>query len=297
MAVVILDKALAFVFMKVFFENTLSGESGGTINYVIKEKNNLDFLILGPSRAKHGIDPSVLTALGTNGHNLGINATAMLNSMLVLDILVNHGVTTKVLVLQTDASDYASSTDKNLLDQIKRLYPYDTEKVREYVKRAGPLEQTLYFFDLYKLNRKALNIGFNFLKRNSLGDYSGYVGLPSSSLPLDDKSVVQDLVYDPSSLNREALRVVQKICEEHGITLIVVFPPSYKNVFYNEKEQGRLINDMKKDGIKNIIDLADVGKIKGLNNKEYWRDAIHLNSNGAQVFSAALNKELQKISR
>ena len=130
--IVIADQAFSYVFIHAFFLKTISGESGGTINYVIEKNPHPDFLILGASRAKEQIDPSLLTSLGTNGYNLGINGNTVLASSLILDILLRNGVKPKTLVLQTDSSDYVVGVDQNIKDQVDRVYPYDTPLIRSY---------------------------------------------------------------------------------------------------------------------------------------------------------------------
>ena len=292
--VIILDRVCGYLFMEIFFKNTFSGESGGTINYVISKKPKLDFLILGPSRAKHSINPNTLTALGKNGHNLGINATTIINSSLIFDLLLKEGVTTKVLVLQTDLENYNKQSDSVLLDQIKRLYPYDTDTIRSYVKELSFAERLMYQSDLYKLNSKMLNVGFNFLKRNSMEDYNGYVGLPSTQYPPLDTSLSQNYVFDETTKNWEAFKKIAALAKRKDIPLIVVFPPSYKNVFFNKVEQKKLVEAMKKEGVALIVDLSDVTKIPRLENKDLWRDSLHLNSEGAEIFSELLNNELKK---
>ena len=235
-AVILLDKIFVYLFTEIVFKKTISGESGGTINYVINKKKKLDVLVIGPSRAKHGIDPKVLTSLGDDGYNLGINGTTILNSSLILDILIKNNVKIKTLVVATDLSDYASSSKEMTLDQIKRLYPYDTPLVREYVKSIGFVEQAKYFFDTYKFNRKILNITFNFLKKDSILDGSGYVGLPNTKYKPGVNYSSINYTYDHNSVNAESMRRIKKICDENGIKLIVVFSPSYNNVFFDKNK-------------------------------------------------------------
>lgn len=292
--VIIIDKIFSYTFTNYIFKKTISGESGGTINYVINKKNNLDFLIIGPSRAKHGIDPILLTSLGNNGYNLGINGTTVLNSLLILDILVKNNVTPKTLIISADLSDYVDNTNQQILDQIKRVYPYDTPLLKEYVDKIGYVERAKYFFGSYRFNRKILNVAYNFTKRNTVADNNGYVGLPNMTDKPDVKYDTENFIYKNNSTNVEALKKIKKICDENNIKLIVVFSPSYKNVFYNEIQQKLMIEDFKKENISNIIDLSNINQSPDLLKKENWRDAIHFNYFGSQKFSKILNEEIIK---
>ena len=291
--VIVIDKVFTFLFTNYIFTNTLSGESGGSINYVIQKVRNPDFLILGPSRAKHGIDPAQLTALG-NGYNLGINGTTVLNSELVLDILIRNNVRPKTVILSADLSDYGEDKRSDMLDQLKKVYPYDTPLIKKYVQKLGYVEEAKYFFGLYRYNRKIANIGFNFLKRNTINNGNGYVGLPDmKDLPEHDYHP-ENFIYVKESTNAQALKHIQQICEENNIKLIVVFSPSYQNAYYNEAQQKLMIDDLKQEDIT-VIDLSNINTHPELNSKQYWRDALHFNASGAEAFSKILNTEIKNL--
>lgn len=293
-AVIIIDQIFSYAFIHLIFKRTVSGESGGTINYVISRKKDLDFLVLGSSRAKNSIDPEQLTSLGKKGYNLGINGSTALNSLLVLDILTANGVKPKTIIFQTDLFEFVPDTDQNTVEQIKRLYPYDTKLVEEYVGRVGILERIKFSFGLYRLNRKILNVAYNFMKRNSIVDSNGHVGLPNATEALDELSVSEKYTYDETGLNAEALRRMKKICDENGIRLIVVFPPSYKNVGYSETEQAKLVQSLHNEHFSAVIDLADVSLSPAVSQQENWRDSFHFSSLGAERFSKILNGELSR---
>lgn len=290
----ILDRTFSYVFMKSVFQKTLSGESGGTINYAISEKQTTDFLIMGASRAKHSIDPSLVPALGKNGYNMGINGTNALNTLLILDILLANNVTTKTLIIQTDLRDHLEAkkdTSSALINQIKRVYPYDTPLIRSYVKDAGITEQIKYFFDLYKLNGKIINISYNFLKRNRIGNTNGYVPLPQTTYHQNPQNG-DDYVFHNTGTNAQALRDIKELSEKHGIKLIVILMPSYENIIYNKEQTARMIEAFKADGILNIVDLSDIYTHPELNDTTLWRDGVHLNYKGAEIFSKIFNQKI-----
>jgi hypothetical protein len=295
-AVVIVDQVFTYAFINFIFVHTISGESGGTLNYVIEKKPDLDFLIMGPSRAKNGIDPTILTSLGKNGHNLGINGTTVLHTLLELDILLSRGVHPKTIVLVTDEYNYGTDSVIEMTDQVKRLYTYDTPLIREYVHRLGVGEEMKYFFGTYRLNRKIANIGINYIRHGSVGEYSGYVGLPNPDYHIDAESFRQNIVYTATSTNREALFRFKQLCDEHNIKLIVLFMPSYHNVLTPRSEQARMVADLEANGFGNILDLSDVTKFHSLEPESMWRDAIHLNATGSQAFSNILNNALKQTT-
>jgi hypothetical protein len=162
------------------------------------------------------------------------------------------------------------------------------------VGRIGVKEQMKYFFSLYRFNRKILNIAYNFTKKDSVRDSTGYVGLPTIVDRPDLKILSKDFIYNGDGTNAEAMRRVQEICNKNNITLLVVFSPSYQNVFYNKKQQKIMLDDFGKNNIINIIDLSDISTMPDLAKEQNWRDSIHFNDVGSQKFSVILNKEILK---
>ncbi len=284
--VLVSDRVFTLLFMPIF-NRTISGQSGGSINYVIQHPHEYNVLILGSSRAKNSIDPAALSFLG-KGYNLGINGSKPLNALLVLDVLLSHHVDPQTLIVQADLFELGPDQKDDTIEQLKRMYPYDTPLVRSYVNTMGPAEIFKYSFGLYRFNRKILNITYNFLKRNSQGEETGFVGLPSSPEKLDTTPQFANYQYDPSSLNAQALLKIKELADAHHIRLIVVFPPTYQNVGYNSTEQKRLREDLFAHGITEVIDLSTVDATPSLKNEENWRDSFHLSAAGAERFSKIL---------
>ncbi|HMI79570.1 MAG TPA: hypothetical protein VK484_12305, partial [Ferruginibacter sp.] len=56
---VVADRIFYYFFTNYVFAKTLSGDTGGAINYSLQKKENVDCIILGSSRAKYLIDPAL----------------------------------------------------------------------------------------------------------------------------------------------------------------------------------------------------------------------------------------------
>ncbi|MFD0878348.1 hypothetical protein ACFQ1A_29555, partial [Massilia pinisoli] len=48
---IVIDKGFGALFNNFIFKKTISGERGGSLNYLLERKKNIDFVILGSSRA------------------------------------------------------------------------------------------------------------------------------------------------------------------------------------------------------------------------------------------------------
>lgn len=295
--IVLFDITASYLFTTFIFNKTLSGESGGTINYALKNTKKDDFIIIGASVAKHNINPALLSSLGKNGYNLGINGVNVINNLLVIDILFSHEVVPKIIVLQTVLPDYTKETNTrdSELNQIKRVYPYNTTRIRDYVKSLGLSEQLRYYSGLYRLNRKIINISYNYLKKNRVNTNNGYIALPKGDGNLDDVSDQPVYTYDQNSSSRKALSEIKKLTDQNNVKLIIVLPPSYKNVFTDLNQNDLFIKDLQEHGFTYIADMSDYYKYPTLLSKDNWRDTHHLNEKGSAEFSRLLNKEISVL--
>lgn len=291
---------LVAILIRPVFENIVSGESGGTINYVIKNSGVIDYIVLGSSRAKHGIDPSLLSSVKGNGYNLGINGTNIINSNIVLEILIKNEVKPKTIILQTDLRDFLhESNEKDISDQIKRLYPYreDGLALNKYIAMLSWEERLKSKIDLYQFNGKIINIFFNYFKRKNIKANNGYVPLYGQinqfNQPYNSSSTTVNEKYYFNNLMLEALLDIQNMCIANNIKLIVVFPPFYNNQFYDENNFKTLTKDLTSRGVNNIIDISNVNKYKDIQDSDNWKDEGHLNSTGTIKFTRILNSKIK----
>ena len=163
---VVADRLISWIFAKAIFSKTLSGESGGTVNYLLQNKKNADFLILGSSRAKFHINPSLLTNVyDANGYNAGISGTGgLIYNNLLLQLLVSKGVKPRLIILQVDVYPYLTIENENATNEISPLYPFlgESDVVRTYISsHAGYAEKFKLLFHTYRYNGKFLNILYN----------------------------------------------------------------------------------------------------------------------------------------
>ena len=291
------DRIFTFIFSKQIFSKTLSGESGGSLNYLLKKKKNIDFLILGSSRAKHQIDPALLTNVYKgNGYNAGINGvgTIVYNSVL-LDILIQNKVVPKMVILQTDKYQLTHSESKAGTEVVP-LYPFINQSslMENYISFQ---ERCKLLIQAYRYNGKFLNVVFNYLKRNSVKDNTGYVDLREHM----DSLSVRKIAPKPASrlvLSQDRMKALQSIvelCKKHDIKLVVVFPPVYNNAGYDEKGNEQLYAAMRGEGVPNILNFSDIHKLPMLEPASMWKDADHLNYAGAAIFSKALNESVASM--
>jgi hypothetical protein len=287
-----LDQLIGFAFSKYIFQNTFSGEKGGGINYLIEKAAQLDFVIMGSSRAKYQIDPNLITSMNGDGYNAGMNGvgTILFNSVL-LDLLSQDNKIPKSIILQIDVQDFEK---KNETIEISALYPFYSKStlLQHFTKSLSYEEKIKTKFTSYRFNGKVLNILFNFLKRNKLLSNNGFgiseAKLDSTNFVVEHK-VEKPLVF--SELKLEALNSFINNCKKHKVNLFVVLTPSYGNKLYRPFENERILKTIKSTSNSVCtIDLSNVDNMQEIKSANYWKDGTHMNKWGAELFSKKLNE-------
>lgn len=298
--IVIADRLMGYFFTHFIYEKTLSGESGGNINYLLQKKKNADYIILGTSRAKHQIDPEKLTSIKGIGYNAGVNGIGAIKfNNILLEIILHEKLHPKFLFLQTDIVNYVEEADENAIYGLNYLYPYRQKSrlLQSLINRQSLQERLKLLSVLYKYNGKIPSILLNFTQRNTISDNNGFVPWPQTmdtTKPHGEPFLYTDhFVYSANKL--KALNNITNLCEQNNIRLFIIFPPYYKNLNYRKDEMNYLKNYISNISDKTtIIDMANISNLPELQNAQNWKDIGHFNNTGAAKFSASLNDSLKK---
>lgn len=294
----IADRAIAHLFTKFIFLKTHSGERGGTVNFIV-DKKNIDFLVMGSSRAKHQVDPALLTSIPGTGFNAGVNGTGgIVYNYLLLKLLIDKGVVPKTVLLQTDAFPYFTEDDSQINIELSPMYPFMSESValkRELNKFTDYAEKTKLLFHTYRFNGKPLNIFYNYLKRNSIAETNGFAGLEGILDTVHYQTNNRaNLAHSYSRKKLETLSAIINTCRDHHIRLIVLLPPSFKNSILSTEGTAIVNKQLQaQPGVSVTLDFSDINYLPQLQSAVYWRDGSHLNAQGAAIFSKLINDSLR----
>lgn len=296
------DRVFTWFFTNYFFSKTQSGDSGGAVNYLMQKKKNVDFIILGSSRAKHHINPALLSNLyNGNGYNAGINGTGgIIYSNMLLQLLVSKGIKPKMILLQTDPYPYfIADKDEDVTNELLPLYPFINESsvLKEFInKNTAWTERFKLLFHSYRYNGTFFRVLFNYAKRNSITDNNGFEGL-LGKIDTTGFKITGDLnkTYSFSQLKLNTLTDVIQTCRANNIKLAVVFSPAYKNNIFLKQGYNVLIELLHKNNVTSIYNFSDIENIPSLQTPDMWRNATHLNSNGAKEFSRILNDSISSM--
>ena len=313
-----LDRAVAFALSRFLFPSVLSGEAGGDLNRLLKKRRDADLLILGSSRARHHIDPALLSPdVARRPYNAGANGVGdLFYAGVVLDLALREGLRPRTVILQTDAWQFEGGEQGERGDRSPRierdegadvkarrarglsaLYPFldASPLLRRYVREhAGFREKTLLLLHAYRFNGKVPNLVAHSLRRSTPVDAArdGFEPLqgrlanatPAAGEPLSE--------LDPAAL--EAFRAIVNLCARHGIRLVVVMPPYFEACACEGRRAG-LPGTLRAQGADRVLDFGVPPS--PLMQPGLWRDPAHLNSEGAALFSRILNDSLTAAPR
>lgn len=295
----VIDRSLGSFIANKIYAKVYSGECGGTLNYLLEKKKNVDLLIIGSSRAKYQIDPALLSfKKNLRTYNAGISGRGgIIYNSILTEIILKNGVKPGYILLQTDPGLFIKVKDENLLKETIGLYPNygKSERLGYYIQKAGFSEQVALLSKLYPYNGKMLNLIYNYSKRQSVKDNNGFITL-NNTMDTTREIVRANLIYQDNEFSEtkvEALKSIIQVCKKYGTTLVVVYPPTYSNCDYNASDVYKLNKIIQLEGGCSVVDLSDINKVPKLQSYLNWNDARHLNYKGAREFSLALNDSLK----
>ncbi len=285
------DKGLGWYLESLYKQNRCDF-SNGKLN-VYLDKKPPDTLFVGSSRVLHMIKPEIL---GANTELLAHQHKHIYHNAALIDILrMKKKLPKKVLVLHIELEDLYMRTEPMLLDQLYSLkyYYHQNPLVKRLIDKQGYQEPIKFLSSVYRFNGDGWKL-LSYPITNNCKEVSkdGYEALFPSENDLKrlEKSLVDD--FEPMQLDKinpefeKLIQQVQKTCSSNGIELIVLRGPYYKL----HPELNHATSLMQEIAVRNHIQFVNVPRVEvsGLEKKEFWYDNMHLNDNGASLYSKHL---------
>jgi hypothetical protein len=301
----LLDRAVALVLSKALFPSVLSGEAGGDINYLLEKKRDADLLVLGSSRARHHLDPALLTSnVARRPFNAGANGVGDLTyASVVLDLALREGLRPRAVIPQADAWEFARGADTGAQARMRRarslsaLYPFlgrSPVLERAVREQAGFRERTLLLLlRSYRFNGKVLNLLAHRLR--PAGTRDGYEALEGRLARAAVPAVPRERPgigpgSPPVSAANRALKEIAEACARQDIRLVVLIAP-YLEERASAESRRLLRATLAKAGANRVVDFGHLPA--PLENPALWRDPAHLNGEGAALLSKMLADSLR----
>ncbi len=294
---------LAFIADR-YINNTLKTSKTGDYavwNDILEGKVDADIVIYGSSRAWLHLNPKIIEdSTGLNTYNLGIDGHNFYMQYLRHDLLLKYDKPPSTIIL---------SLDNFTFDKKKELY--NPEQFLPYLGNKEILDATKTYFGFdyydYKLplvryagKKDALKNALKIMLKPSLNYIDRYKGYSGQDLiwnnDLDramaiQKTYVQHFDSATISLFDQFLRETR----DRKIEIIMVYSPEFigGQQFVSNRKQVFAIYDS--FARKYQIPFFDYSTDSMSQNKDYFYNSQHLNSNGANIFTRKVIHDIKRF--
>ncbi|PHR68768.1 MAG: hypothetical protein COA67_12410 [Lutibacter sp.] len=263
-------------------------------DYIENNNENIEGLIFGSSTLLQGINPAILKM---NTASLAIAGNDV-NSGVVLFNAVKEQLKLKFIIFELSNGYLGKKNPKGSLRSKKAPFYFNTPKkeVKDFFLARYPLKKQL----LNKKNRLSSYNKWGFDTKVKTTDFDRFHY--NDSIILKSEQMLNVLKYhnvinaNNYIFNINLLHELIEICKNENIKVVFVSPPKYhlyNNVLIDEHSSRR------KEFLEDVIDNKNVFfwnyERTYENDSQSFSDLIHLNLDGAQLFSEKINQELIKI--
>jgi len=252
------------------------------------DSTRAEVLVFGSSRANHHYVPGVFEdSLHQTFYNAGRDGNGIFFQVALLNSILKR-YTPKVIILEYSGEFEKGNFD---FDKLTSLLPYyeTHEEIRDLVEQKNPFEKIKSLSQIYPFNSQALTIGVGNLEINKtrMHDDKGYVPLYKEwKNELDSAPHPSTYIVDTNKIN--AFRKFIVTAKNLGVKIFVIKSPVFQ-AFY--KSQGIYIcNTVCSEEKIPFWDFSNDTTF--LNNKRLFQDVVHLNNNGATVFSKLVTNKI-----
>lgn len=289
------DRAIFFA-LKQLNGTIYTGLGVGKINTFFKEKDSVDLLVFGSSRAAHHVN---LDSFEISSYNMGRDASKIAFTGALISTLKKKGQVILVHIDHEWLYDQAYDGSDVLRLQFNALLNDDIyEYFNKYYQEELILSQ---ISNAYACNGKTLSIIKNTFSAGF--DYSANKGyepmFPSKrqqlifkkSLEIDTTSINEG-IHKPLIINskfKDLLDAITKTAETNNSKLVFFTSPSLSKIDNEVKTTTQKFFDN-----KGLTYWDHLDYFEHLNVSD-WKDHSHLSNAGAVKYSGFLKKELQKL--
>lgn len=253
-------------------------------------KDRHEVLILGSSRAHHHYDtPFLSDTLGVDVYNAGFDGNGVVLADGVLEMVLGRYKPKLVLF------DIEPAFDVNVYDKdnhhtryIKNLKPYYREKgVSEIIKDVSVEEWRKVQSGLIRYNTEILGMLVDNVMDRGL-ERSGFQPLSGKMVKEPEPKAQKDNVLD--SFKLAYIEKLIRLCQENEVPLMLVGSPKY--------------GQKNSEALRPVKEIADRYGVRFLDyyaeptfmaHKEWFKEPMHLNSEGARVFSKMIVQEISEL--
>lgn len=287
--VFVADRVIGRVMDKTLPMISNQGDAGKT--YFSLYDVNTPIVIVGSSRASHHyVTEMIEDSLKMPAYNVAIDGCFFsYNSCVINSILDRY---TPKLIIWENGNEYLYDS---ISDPLESLYPYYSQN--EWVMRAiqEELPWTEYLrlnSNLYRYNSKIHRILTRYMTRHSFvdGTIKGYEPSPKKRLKKQlelEKEELESTTLSKSKIER--FRSTLERAQTMGVRIVVVDSPKYKLRTYENLSASKMQEICERYGAL-YLDNSQIAFF--LDHPELFNDAVHLNDDGAKIYTSLFLNEI-----
>ena len=253
-------------------------------------KDRHDVLILGSSRAHHHYDaPFLRDTLGVDVYNAGFDGNGVVLADGVLEMVLNRYKPQLVLFdVEPDFDVNVYEKDNHHTRYIKNLKPYYREGgVSEIIKDVSMDEWRKVQSGLIRYNTEILGMAVDNLIDRGM-ERRGFQSLSGKMEKDPEPKAPKKEELDPFKLAYVEKLIV--LCQSNDVPLVLVGSPKYGKT---DSEALRPVKDIANKYEVPFLDYyADPSFMA---HKEWFKEPMHLNSEGARVFSKLIAQDISEL--
>ena len=269
-------------------------------NHIYSGNANCDIAIYGSSRAWVHIDPQIINdSLDLSAYNFGIDGYNFWLQYLRHLEFIKYNKQPKIIILSLDVFSLGRRYD---LYQYEQFLPYMlwNSNITKFTESSMGYNITDYYIPLIRYAGKfdALKTSVNHVVKNTSKISYRTNGFKAMDIKWNKdlekakaKNKSNKVNLDQKSI--ELFELFIKECKSKRIELILVYSPEHiegQNYVSNRKD---IIKIYKEVSIKYQLTFFDYSNDSICFNKKLFYNALHLNKNGADIFSKKLVKDIK----
>lgn len=252
--------------------------------YVLNESDD-DIIILGSSRASHHYVPSILTdSLGMSCYNAGSEGMCIYYHYTILASMIERGHCPKLViydVMDLDSKEYPGPTF-TLDAALDRFAPHYGEFacIDSLFELKGWKEKLKLQSKSYRYNSKLVqSIKCNFIPLPEDNGYESVKGQLTELMQFHHEDYDECSI---DSLKLDYMRKMVQLANQHKVMILFVLSP------YFGDNPSRAYDAIKEIAQEFGMDVIDCYNEPSLMKRYLFRDIMHLNDEGAHVWTAYL---------
>ena len=288
--ILVLDRGIGTI-LKLFYFHQEWG-AGYRTTYSI-DSTVADVLIFGSSRANHSYVPEIFEdRLHNTCYNTGSDGNSILCYYAIFKAITGR-YNPKLIIIDIRPEELMYRTSQ--YERLSPLLPYyqTHPEIRGIVDFRGPFEKIKLISAIYPYNSLILHIAMGNLDygKERVPDFKGYI--PFFKIMKNEKldtSQISACTID-ENINRALLDIIST-CKQKNIELVFVYSPIWSII--QDSFCNNIISELCSENSISYLDMSNHPTF--INNHEYFADKLHLNNEGARVFSTILINKIWRTN-